>query len=189
MDSKSLSMKFLQRIITEYCGTYAPDEDAQRGYIRELSAYSFTESQWGNVFNVLSRSFSGNGLPSLAAIRSAIHEAQAPDRHRDASRKGKLVFRRGKHEIVLIVQLESMAGGDSWVIASVKGKRNGETIELQRCPGVDAFAYLMTIPDAEFVGLFPDDSNLRWNHEIPVEVLAMQRKPLAEVYQFPVTGS
>jgi len=176
-------MEFLKRIAFEFCGGWTLDEETQKQYLRELSAYKITAGQWNNVFETLSRSFSGNGLPPLAVIRAAIHEVQAPDRYRNASRKGKLVFRRGDHEFELIIQLETSVNGDYWAIASVKAKRNGETVELQRCPGVDAFAYLRTIPDAEFIGLYPDDRNLCWNYEIPPEILETQRKPIADICQ------
>jgi len=159
--------EFILRMMEGFCD-YPPSRETQAFFLQRLSAYKLAPHQWDRVLNALIERHQQRTLPPLGMIYSAISEVQIPERYEAASRRGKMIFRLNGYEYALIIQLEPKAGGgEHWVIASVKGKRNGETVELQKNVGMDAHMRLALIPGAEFVGIYPDDPKLAHPGEMP----------------------
>jgi len=164
---------FLNKLTTAFCPDFDPRDGTQELYAEKLSAHSLTPAQWDRVFDLLTDRHQQRGLPPLGMIYSAISEVQIPERYEALSKRGKMIFRLNGYEYALIIQLEPKAGGgEHWVIASVKGKRNGETVELQKHVDangrkISAFEKLALIPGAEFVGIYPDDPKLAHPGEMP----------------------
>jgi len=180
-------LEFLARVITEFCGSYAPDEEIQENYKRELAKYEFSREQWDQVFSALGARYSIFGLPPVSVIRAAINDLKANSRYsHDGSRRGMLYFRVDGREPVLLVQLEHAITGDYWAISSVQSKRGGEIVELQKHVGMDAFGRVSLIPGAEVLELYPLDPALRQPGELPtLEEIAEFRKGFEKYIPLP----